>query len=95
MLEFPEDPIQEFEHALHDVNAFMGRRSRSVFEKYPFMFSLLGTFGIVSVLYGFDAILDQYPIMHEKPYISLFAGVFILLLTGTLYKRLQRKADEA
>ncbi len=95
MIELPSDPIAEFEQAIHDVNAFMGRRSRSVFEKYPLMFSLLGTFGIVTVLYGFDAILDEYPLMREQPLIPLFAGIFILVLTGTLYKRLQRKADEA
>lgn len=94
-MEFPPDPIQEFEAMIHDVDSYMGRRSRSVFEKYPLLFSLLGTFGIVCVLYGFDAILDEYPLMKEQPLIPLVAGVLILVVTGSLYKRLQRKADEA
>jgi hypothetical protein len=94
-MEIPTDPILEFEEAIHDVNMFMGQRSRSVFEKYPLLFSLLGTFGIVCVLYGFEAILDEFPIMKEKPLIPLMVGVLVLVITGSLYKRLQRKADEA
>ena len=94
-MELPTDPIQEFEQVIHNVNAFMGRRSRSVFEKYPLMFSLLGTFGIVCVLYGLESILDEIPLMHEQPLIPLFGGVLVLVITGTLYRSLQKKADEA
>jgi hypothetical protein len=59
------------------------------------MFSLLGTFGIVSILYGFDALLDEFPIMREYPFIPLAVGILLLIATGSLYKRLERKVDEA
>jgi hypothetical protein len=76
------------------MNQFMARKQRTVFRRYRLLFSLLGTFGVISILYGFDALLDKFPVMKEQPMIPLMAGVLLLVLTGSLYKRLERKLDE-
>ena len=94
-MEIPTDPILKFEEAVQDLNAFMESRNRSVFGRYPLIFSLLGTFGIVSILYGFNALLDEIPLMKEHPLLPMTIGVILLVITGSLYKRLERKADEA
>lgn len=85
------NPLLQIEETTQELNDYMHRQSRSVFDQYPFIFSMLGTFGVVSILYGFDAILDEFPLMKEHPVIPLAVGILILIGTGNLYKRLERK----
>ncbi len=59
-----------------------------VFARFPLIFLLLGTFGVVATYYGLQHILEKIPLLANDPYIALGAGVVILLLTGTLYKKL-------
>lgn len=48
---------------------------------------LLGAFGVVAVLYGFEKIIDQ-TILARQPLILLGIGIVILLLTGAFYEKL-------
>jgi hypothetical protein len=87
------DPIEELEQTTHSINRYMHKHNRTAYGRYPFLFSLLGTFGVVAVLYGLDHILDDIPVMAENPLIPLAIGVLILLFTGSLYKRIEKKFD--
>lgn len=60
----------------------------TVFSRFPLLFTLLGTFGVVATFYGFQRILEKIPLLANDPYIALGVGITILLFTGTLYKRL-------
>lgn len=60
----------------------------SAFRKFPLIFTLLGTFGVVSVLYGVQHLFDKVPYLVNNPILAVIVGLVILLLTGTLYKRL-------
>jgi hypothetical protein len=60
----------------------------SAFKRFPLIFSLLGTFGLVSTLYGVQHIFDKIPLLANDPLLSLGVGIGILFLTGTLYKKL-------
>lgn len=73
-------PRQEFERLVH--------RQRAVFQRWPLVFTLLGTFGFVCTLYGFEHIIDQIDILADNPLLMLGLGVAILAFTGTLYKKL-------
>ena len=90
---FTTDPLLELEHETQNLTTYMHRRSRSVFGRYPLLFSLLTTFGVVSILYGFDDILNEIPLTHDHPVIPLIIGILILVGTGSLYKRLEKKFD--
>lgn len=90
---FPTDPLLQFEQETRNLTELMHRRNRTVFDRYPLLFSLLTTFGVVSILYGFDDILNEIPLFHDHPSIPLITGVLILVGTGTLYKRLEKKFD--
>ncbi len=61
---------------------------RSVFERYPIVFSLLTTFGLVATFLGFELLLIQTPFLYERPLLVLMLGIVTLVLTGTLYKKL-------
>ena len=87
------DPLLEIEKETQSINGYMHRQNRSIFGRYPTLFSLLSTFGVVSVLYGFDEILNEIPFMHDHPFIPLIGGILILVGTGSLYKRLEKKFD--
>lgn len=60
----------------------------SVFARFPLLFTLLGTFGLVTTLYGFQHILQKIPLIANNPFIALATGLVILVFTGTLYKKL-------
>lgn len=59
----------------------------SAFARFPLAFTLLGTFGLVATLYGFEGIIDSTP-LGDEPLSILCIGLLILLVTGTLYKKL-------
>lgn len=61
------------EHALH---------------RFPLLFTLLGSFGLVSTFYGFEHLIDEIDILVNNPFILLGVGVLTLIFTGTLYKKL-------
>jgi len=56
--------------------------------KHPLMFGLMTTFGFVSILYGFQKLIDRVPLFVHNPWIPLVAGIIILLATGKAYKKL-------
>lgn len=56
--------------------------------KFPLLTGLLVTFGFVSVLYGFEKMIDNITFLSENPVILLFMGLTILGVTGAVYKKL-------
>jgi len=64
--------------------------NRRVWERHPFMFGLLGTFGIVTLGTGFQDLVHTIPLLKDNPIILIVVGVIVLFFTGALYKRLQQ-----
>lgn len=60
----------------------------SALSRFPLLFTLLGTLGLVATLYGFERVLDEVALFAENPWLLLVFGVAVLLGTGTLYKEL-------
>lgn len=60
----------------------------SAFTRFPMLFVLLTSFGLVATFYGFEKVIDQIPYFTENPHMILVTGVSILLFTGALYKKL-------
>jgi hypothetical protein len=56
--------------------------------KFPLLFGLTATFGLVSILYGFEKIIDKVSLFTEQPWILLVVGVLLLLATGAAYRKL-------
>jgi hypothetical protein len=61
---------------------------KGVFERFPLLFTLLGTFGVVATFYGFEGIIDRVHLLSNNPLILLGVGISTLILSGTLYKKL-------
>lgn len=76
-----EESIIRFEKALAN------RRNTAV-KKFPILFLLLSSFGLVATFYGFEKVIDTIPLFHENPSILLLCGLATLIVTGSLYKKL-------
>lgn len=56
--------------------------------RFPLLFGLTATFGLVSVLYGFEKLIDRVYLFVNHPWILLVFGVGLLMLTGAAYRKL-------
>lgn len=63
-------------------------RRESLAERYPMAFAIIGTFGFVSTLYGFEKIIDGFPIFVDRPWILLVFGLATLSVTGLALRKL-------
>jgi uncharacterized integral membrane protein len=57
--------------------------------KYPWLFAIAGAFGIVSIFYGFEKLIDQVDVFVENPWILLATGLAVLAVTGSFYNKLR------
>ncbi len=90
MLKNAKDPLAELEGLTKKLNDELGGRTQSVLARYPILFSLLTIFGVVAVLYGFEAAIAKIPFLADRPLLVFLMGIAILIGTGTLYKGLHR-----
>lgn len=79
-------------HTLSDkeksVVGKVAQKKQHVLERFPLLFTLLGSFGLVATFYGFEHLIDKSTLLSENPLILLGLGVSTLVFTGTLYKKL-------
>ncbi|MDA8597199.1 hypothetical protein N9L26_02575 [Candidatus Pacebacteria bacterium] len=61
---------------------------RSALKRFPVVFLLLVTFGVVAVLFAFERILSDITYLNQRPWLILTIGIGVLAGTGTLYKKL-------
>ena len=69
------------------IKKLVDERAR-VENRFPLVFSLLITFGLVSTLYGFEKIIDQIDWLVQNPWVLLITGIVTLIITGAAYKKL-------
>lgn len=84
--------VEAFDKRVESTVAEAGRAVRpmqqSAFRRFPTLFTLLTTAGVVATFMGMENILKQYHILNDYPWLTLLFGLAILLVTGTLYKKL-------
>ena len=61
----------------------------NVLMRFPILFMLTVTFGVTATFTGVEQILLKYQVLSNNPWLILFLGIGMLVLTGTLYKKLQ------
>lgn len=84
--------VKELEAIPGRVEQVLERRGKRLSHKYPVLFGLLASFGLVSVFYGFEHIIDRVPFLKENPLLMLLFGILLLIITGTLHKRISETA---
>ncbi len=86
-MKLPVDPKNITEVPKPVVDKLSHHRDSAV-KRFPLLFTMLGTFGVVATLYGFQRLIDKVHWLADNPVVMLATGLVILLLTGTLYKKL-------
>ena len=69
--------------------ARLSQRKEAVFARFPLLFTLLGAFGLVATFYGFERLIDKIEFFTDNPAALLLTGILTLVVTGSLYKKLQ------
>ena len=90
---YPKDPIQEAEKIVKNFNDTAGKYTRPVLQHYPFLFAFLLTFGVSAILEGLRFLIEKIEFLTDNPLILILIGVIILLLTGTLYTKLEKGSE--
>ncbi len=76
--------IELEEHVAHRL----AESRNNAVARFPLLFTMLTTFGIVATFYGFEHMIDQVEWLSNNPLTLLGVGLGTLLLTGALYKKL-------
>lgn len=70
------------------VESIMQPVQKTVFSRFPVLFTLLVTFGVATTLLGFERVITDISFINDRPLLMLSIGLGILTITGTLYKKL-------
>ncbi len=84
------DILKKLEDLTAKINQLFSEKGRNVFSRYPLLFALLIVFGVTMVTQGIKDMLNEIPIFQDSPFIMLLFGMLILIITGTLYKKLEK-----
>ncbi len=88
-----KNPIQEIERLLQELNDRAGKYTKPVLNRYPLLFAFLLTFSVASILHGFELITDEISLLKDNPIYLILLGSFLLFITGTLYKKLEKDTE--
>lgn len=69
------------------LHSLAERRDR-LSSRFPLIWAMGATFGLVAILYGFEKLIDRVDLFVDKPWILLVTGVVVLVITGSTYKKL-------
>jgi hypothetical protein len=83
------DAIRKIAEEIEEFGRDADVYKKSVFQRFPFLVIGLSTYGVVAVLYGFEKFIDSMPFLAQNPFVIMLSGFTALIITGTLYKKLQ------
>ncbi len=70
------------------LEAFVSPSRENFAKRYPTLFSILATLGVIMTFLGIEQLLLTFAVLEKYPVLILALGIAILTLTGTLYKKL-------
>ena len=82
------DVLEHVENLSNQVNKMMSSRAKNVFKRYPVTFGLLIICGAIAVHEGLKGLMHDFGLLDISPWYLVIAGLAILTITGTLYKKL-------
>ncbi len=84
------DVLKHVEDLSNQVNKMMASRTKAVFHRYPITFGLLIFFGAMALHEGIKGLMEDFGLLDINPWYLFIAGIVILTITGTLYKKLEK-----
>jgi len=84
------DLLKKIEELTARINQVFSAKGKPVFSRYPLTFALLVVFGVTMVSSGIKELLAEIPFLQNQPFTMLALGLIVLIITGTLYKKLDK-----
>jgi len=84
------DLLKKAEDVTDDLNRFFHRNGKSVFNRYPVMFALFVILGGTLLSQGIKELIFEVPFLKENPSYMFLSGLLVLIVTGKLYKKLDK-----
>ena len=76
-----ESAGEQFERTVRPIR-------KNVLERFPVLFLLAVTTGVVAVSVGIEQVLIQNELLRNHPWYIAGFGILVLAITGSLYKKL-------
>lgn len=84
------DILKHLEDLSHQINQLINPRAETVWKRYPVAFGLFILIGGIFLHEGLKGIISDLGLLAWNPlYLSLI-GLAILVITGTIYKKLEK-----
>ena len=84
------DLLKKAEDVTNELNKFFRKKGKSVFNRYPIAFALLVITGGTLMSQGIKGLLLEISLLNNSPLFMFISGLFLLIITGTLYKKLDK-----
>lgn len=70
------------------ILALLREERRRAVEKFPLLYALLATFGLVATVTGLNRLIEKIDFLNNNPAVLVAIGLTVLLVTGAAYKKL-------
>lgn len=87
---FQNDPIKHAEKIVREAHDGAGKYTKPVLRRYPLLFSFLVVFSVAAIVHGFELLTDEFEFFKQYPSSLILMGIFLLFITGMLYKSLDK-----
>jgi hypothetical protein len=84
------DILKHIEDLSNKINKIMAFRAQAIFHRYPITFGLLILVGVTALHEGLKGLMKNFGLLSISPWYLLVFGLVILIITGTLYKKLDK-----
>lgn len=84
------DLLKKAEVVTDELNKYFHRKGKSVFNRYPVVFALVVIIGATLMSQGIKGLLFEISFINNSPLLTFIIGITILIITGTLYKKLDK-----
>lgn len=93
LVEVPLHAVDVVHEVLNEVTIDVEKQiapvRKGIFKRFPTLFILAVTFGVSMVFFSIEVILSRSAFVMERPWTTLGIGLMILIITGTLYRKLE------
>lgn len=84
------DILRYIEDLSNKINQLSEARTQSIFRRYPITFGLVVLVGVVLLSEGLKEVILSLDFFKDHPWYMLFSGLLILIITGRVYKKLNK-----
>jgi len=84
------DLLKKAEEVTDELNKYFHKKGKSVFNRYSVFFALTVIVGATLMSQGIKGLLFEIPFLYNSPLMMFLSGILVLIITGTLYKKLDK-----